>query len=610
MTKKKKLYAAVAIATCAFQLGGVVAQPAFAEEVQNANKQQGEATVASKEANVDDEKAARLASLPYDAEFDNKKRNLGTTSFDGDYLNIYTHGWTAMSSSTAVEKMRQYNNIVFDNAFKEFFETPNWNEYIEGSVSRTTTIDEGWWGWSRERYGLNEINFYNGKDILVKNEQHEYKNPLSFMKGKEYDDGLVYDKKSNTLTYRTARYDGTLSALWTTQDLNINIGKWSRDTGKQIPKQDKYTIKTKSNEKPDRGLAIGGGSLNAAVKELEWKNAPTDPADEKAVINASDKELVVGDKFDPMEGVTATDKDGSDITSSIKVTENTVDTSKPGDYKVTYSVVDKDGNTVNKTITVTVKDRNPADKPVINASDKEIFVKEDFDPKKGVTATDKDGNDITSSIKVIENTVDNTKPGKYKVTYSVTDKNGNTATKTITVTVKENKLTTTDFVIGKDSNITGTYEGNVAYFTVTDASGKTFKGGTVKADGTYKFYAHGNVVTPGKFTITSYDAKGNALATATGTAIKEKVPYKGSITVDKPYKVNKESYVYGTFKGDVSMVTMVVDGKEYKAAKLNADGTYSFYAYGKVTSSSQKVQMKAYDPDGALLDTKTVTLTN
>ena len=75
--------------------------------------------------------------------------------------------------------------------------------------------------------------------------------------------------------------------------------------------------------------------------------------------------------------------------------------------------------------------------PVINANDVELNVGDEFDPKKNVTAIDNEDGDLTSSIEVVENTVNTKKAGNYKVVYSVTDSNGLTTTKEIKVIVKE-----------------------------------------------------------------------------------------------------------------------------------------------------------------------------
>ena len=90
----------------------------------------------------------------------------------------------------------------------------------------------------------------------------------------------------------------------------------------------------------------------------EEKEPPVDvepETNEDPVINAKDLELKVGDKFDALSGVTASDKEDGDLTSSIKVVENTVNTKKAGKYKVTYKVTDSDNNETTLTINVNVK---------------------------------------------------------------------------------------------------------------------------------------------------------------------------------------------------------------------------------------------------------------
>ena len=167
-----------------------------------------------------------------------------------------------------------------------------------------------------------------------------------------------------------------------------------------------------------------------ASKTINVKVIP----DEKPVINASDKEIYLNSEFDPLEGVTASDaEDGSikDIEYDSEVETDTV-----GDYKVTYTVKDSHGQVTTKIITVKVIVNQL---PVINASDKTIYLNSYFDPLDGVTASDKEDGSI-SKIDVDLNEVKTNQLGKYKVTYSVTDSYGQTVKKTITVTVSEKVL--------------------------------------------------------------------------------------------------------------------------------------------------------------------------
>ena len=80
--------------------------------------------------------------------------------------------------------------------------------------------------------------------------------------------------------------------------------------------------------------------------------------------------------------------------------------------------------------------------PEISASDVEIKVGEKFDAKKLASAKDYEDGDISDKIEVIENTVDTNKVGTYKVVYKVTDSQGASVTKEISVRVLEKHIVT------------------------------------------------------------------------------------------------------------------------------------------------------------------------
>ena len=166
-------------------------------------------------------------------------------------------------------------------------------------------------------------------------------------------------------------------------------------------------------------------------------NPKMEVLNEAPVIHATDKTITVGDTFDPMAGVTAEDAEDGNLTTKIVVEKNDVKTDVAGKYEVTYKVTDSDGATRRKTIIVTVNPKmepmNAA--PVIKAEDKTITVGDTFDPMDGVTAIDAEDGNLTSKIEVKKNDVDTTTPGKYEVTYKVTDSEGASFTKSITVTV-------------------------------------------------------------------------------------------------------------------------------------------------------------------------------
>lgn len=156
----------------------------------------------------------------------------------------------------------------------------------------------------------------------------------------------------------------------------------------------------------------------------------------KPVIVAENKTIEEKDSFNPKDKVTAYDNEDGDLTNKIEVVSNKVDTNTPGNYEVVYKVQDSMNEVATKTITVTVKENSA---PEIIANDKTIIEGEEFDELKGVTAKDKEDGDLTSKIKVKENTVKETK-GTYKVVYEVSDSKGKTTTKEIKVVVEEQSI--------------------------------------------------------------------------------------------------------------------------------------------------------------------------
>ena len=179
----------------------------------------------------------------------------------------------------------------------------------------------------------------------------------------------------------------------------------------------------------------GGASHVKTIKVTV--NPKMEPINAAPIIKAEDKTLTVGDTFDPMADVTATDAEDGNLTDKIEILNNEVDTTKPGKYEVTYKVTDRKGASYTKTITVTVNPKMEVLNaiPTINAEDKTLTVGDTFDPKADVTAEDVEDGDLTDKIEVLKNEVDTTKAGKYEVTYKVTDRKGASRTKTITVTV-------------------------------------------------------------------------------------------------------------------------------------------------------------------------------
>ncbi|MDO5601916.1 MAG: glycosyl hydrolase family 18 protein [Oscillospiraceae bacterium] len=103
----------------------------------------------------------------------------------------------------------------------------------------------------------------------------------------------------------------------------------------------------------------GASATASAVITVKEKTVDPEPENQAPVLHgvAAKKTIQLGDAFDPMEGVTATDKEDGDLTSKIVVT-GSVDTSAAGVYLLVYSVKDKEGLEARAECSVTVEKKS------------------------------------------------------------------------------------------------------------------------------------------------------------------------------------------------------------------------------------------------------------
>lgn len=218
---------------------------------------------------------------------------------------------------------------------------------------------------------------------------------------------------------------------------------------------------------------------------------------------------------------------------------------------VTYTVVDKSGKTTNT-------------KPVIKgASNKTIKLGDKFDPKAGVTATDKEDGNLTSKI-VITGSVNTKKIGTYKITYSVTDRDKNKVSQTIIVKVlKKFKTFSVDSIDKTQKTLTGkgVSGAKVQAYVNGKAAGKSAK---VSSKGNFK------LTLPKKY--------------ASNTKIIIKMSKSGYATVEKTVRVLN---TFGTFTvSSITSKTTKITGKGLKGATMKA------YVSGKQIGKTVKVSSK------------------
>ncbi|HPQ61858.1 MAG TPA: extracellular solute-binding protein [Bacillota bacterium] len=173
-------------------------------------------------------------------------------------------------------------------------------------------------------------------------------------------------------------------------------------------------------------------SLSACA---EIRNTPPE------IVGASTSVTIyVGDSYDPLAGITATDAQDGDLTSSITVEGyNAAWLTAQGVRTYILSVEDSEGSITQITVTLTIlpvgsDNEAPILLGVFNTQTYYIGSTA-YDPLRGVTATDAEDGDLTGSITYTTD-YSTTRAGKYTITVDVEDSEGAVASETIILTVK------------------------------------------------------------------------------------------------------------------------------------------------------------------------------
>lgn len=201
-----------------------------------------------------------------------------------------------------------------------------------------------------------------------------------------------------------------------------------------VPKSNKLTIKLSmsSNKKSD--------SAKKGVKSYsscEWDPGKTDAPGKHdyTAITIKNSTLYPGDKWEAKDNLySVIGSDGSDLPpiESVKV-EGSVDTSKTGVYKVTYSRGGICDRVFRSTATITVKE----DETSLKVKDSIIYDTAKWQASDNlVRAVNKAGNEVGIKGVTTSGNVDIKKEGDYKVTYKIVDHYGKEIMKDVIVTVK------------------------------------------------------------------------------------------------------------------------------------------------------------------------------
>ena len=174
---------------------------------------------------------------------------------------------------------------------------------------------------------------------------------------KEFKEGTIVKKEDEVKGPITASaiksgFDSFTPSEIPKDDTTTETSTYSNNTLNNGSSSNNYYVE----EKPSLNNSNNTSSSNGIYKNETIENKKDEFIDKSSFIG---KDLMIyeGDKFDPLKNLklSATDIDGSNITNKIVITENTVDTYKPGLYTVKANVQLSDNTKLEKDFLVRVE---------------------------------------------------------------------------------------------------------------------------------------------------------------------------------------------------------------------------------------------------------------
>ncbi|MDT0111558.1 Ig-like domain-containing protein [Listeria booriae] len=182
------------------------------------------------------------------------------------------------------------------------------------------------------------------------------------------------------------------------------------------------------------------------------------------------------------------------------------------------------------------------------------------------------------------------------------------------VTLKDGNLlrgtvTGQDYIIGGGNYVTGSYTGSVAKVALS-VNGTVYPSVAVTGAGALQYYAKDKITnTTDIVKLIGYNSEGTQIAT-TPVTVYGPGSLVGAITVNPPgnFAISTDSYVKGTFTGNVKTVALVVNDVESAKVGVVDGTTWQYYAKGKILNPTDTVSVRAYNAAGVLVDTKNLTV--
>jgi LPXTG-motif cell wall-anchored protein len=214
----------------------------------------------------------------------------------------------------------------------------------------------------------------------------------------------IYDKSMSTVKKEVVGLGSNFGT-----DISNALNGFSVEVGDIIELYHKESSKRVSRYKDGEKLTTNKDTYYYKVLDNYW--IEVDDPNDQTLIQVKDTTITAGDTWKASDNlVSATDKDGKSLTADELTIEGMVDINVPGEYEIKYT---------NDTLTEIAKVTVLEDQSSIEVKDSSVVVGDSWTAADNfVGATDKNGHKIDLTELTVEDTVDMTQPGEYKVIFT------------------------------------------------------------------------------------------------------------------------------------------------------------------------------------------------